>query len=86
MYWQEVSYDCEISTIYSIRADKTCMCFSLGWMEIRQILAKLIWNFDLEMTESDLDWHRDSRMYTLWSKPHLHVRAKLAEQESIMLP
>lgn len=49
---------------------------SLGWMETRTALAHLIWNFDLELADSDLDWQRDSRMYTLWSKPHLLVKAR----------
>ncbi|KAI0883029.1 putative cytochrome P450 [Annulohypoxylon maeteangense] len=71
--------DLEASQPFSLGA-RGCLGKSLGWMEMRQVLAKLIWNFDLELAESDLDWHRDSRMYTLWSKPHLHVRAKLADR------
>ncbi|KAI1409852.1 putative cytochrome P450 [Hypoxylon sp. FL1857] len=71
--------DFEASQPFSLGA-RGCLGKSLGWMEMRQILAKLIWNFDLELADPDLDWHRDSRMYTLWSKPHLHVRAKLVER------
>ncbi|KAI0839483.1 putative cytochrome P450 [Hypoxylon sp. FL0890] len=71
--------DFEASQPFSLGA-RGCLGKSLGWMEMRQILAKLIWNFDLELADPELDWHRDSRMYTLWSKPHLHVKAKLAER------
>ncbi|KAI2463952.1 putative cytochrome P450 [Annulohypoxylon bovei var. microspora] len=67
--------DLEASQPFSLGA-RGCLGKSLGWMEMRQILAKLILNFDLELADPDLDWHRDSRMYTLWSKPHLNVRAK----------
>ncbi|XXH01255.1 hypothetical protein Hte_007609 [Hypoxylon texense] len=70
--------DLEASQPFSLGA-RGCLGKSLGWMEMRQILAKLLWNFDLEIADPDLDWHRDSRMYTLWSKPHLHVKAKLVE-------
>ncbi|KAI1206780.1 putative cytochrome P450 [Annulohypoxylon truncatum] len=72
--------DLEASQPFSLGA-RGCLGKSLGWMEMRQILAKLIWNFDLELADPDLDWHRDSRMYTLWSKPHLHVTAKLVDQQ-----
>ncbi|KAI2601923.1 putative cytochrome P450 [Hypoxylon sp. NC1633] len=68
--------DLEASQPFSLGA-RGCLGKSLGWMEMRQALAKLIWNFDLELADSNLDWHRDSRMYTLWSKPHLNVRVKL---------
>ncbi|KAI1379809.1 putative cytochrome P450 [Hypoxylon crocopeplum] len=71
--------DLEASQPFSLGA-RGCLGKSLGWMEMRTTLAKLIWNLDLELADSDLDWHRDSRMYTLWSKPHLKVRAKLVER------
>ncbi|OTA58824.1 putative cytochrome P450 [Hypoxylon sp. EC38] len=71
--------DLEASQPFSLGA-RGCLGKSLGWMEMRQILAKLIWNFDLELADPDLDWHRDSRMYTLWSKPHLQVKAKLVKR------
>lgn len=71
--------DLEASQPFSLGA-RGCLGKSLGWMEMRQILAKLLYNFDLELADPDLDWHRDSRMYTLWSKPHLHVKARLVDQ------
>ncbi|KAF2763809.1 cytochrome P450 monooxygenase-like protein [Teratosphaeria nubilosa] len=50
-----------------------CMGRSMGWMELRIILAKLHWTYDLSLVNQDLDWHRDSRMHTLWKKPELRV-------------
>lgn len=38
-------------------------------------MAKLIFRYDLELAGKDLDWHRDSRMHTLWEKPALMVNA-----------
>lgn len=50
---------------------------SLGWMEMRTILAKVHYTFDLELVDPSLDWHRDSRMRTLWQKPALPMRIHL---------
>lgn len=45
-------------------------------MEIRTILAKLHFSYDLALLDGqDVDWHRDSQMHTLWKKPKLMVRA-----------
>lgn len=51
-------------------------------MEFRTILAKVIWTFDLELANQDLDWHRDSRMHSFWVKPKLLVKAKLANDKA----
>ncbi|KAI0904512.1 hypothetical protein F4823DRAFT_614694 [Ustulina deusta] len=52
-------------------------------MELRTTLALVIWTFDLELDSAckDLDWHRDSEMHSLWQKPQLLVRAKLANHD-----
>lgn len=47
---------------------------SLVWIELHTILAKLHFSYDLEFLNTDMDWHRDSRMQTLWKKPELKVR------------
>ncbi|KAK2755487.1 hypothetical protein FQN54_006424 [Arachnomyces sp. PD_36] len=52
-----------------------CLGRHLGWMEIRTTLTKLHFKYDFELLNSDLDWHRDSLMHTLWQKPGLSVRA-----------
>lgn len=44
-------------------------------------MAKLIFRYDLELVGENVDWHRNSRMHTLWEKPPLMVRAKPAEFE-----
>ena len=44
-------------------------------MELRIILAKLHFTYDLQLLRpDDLDWQRDSEMHTLWQKPALDVR------------
>ncbi|KAK4210840.1 cytochrome P450 [Rhypophila decipiens] len=54
-----------------------CLGRNLAWMELGTILAKLHWSYDLEfLNDNELDWHRDSRMATLWVKPELMVRVR----------
>ena len=53
---------------------------SLAWMELHMVLAKLLFTYELELVNTDLDWHRDSRMATLWQKPELMVRVKPRKQ------
>lgn len=52
-------------------------------MELRTTLALVIWTFDLELDSAceNLDWHKDLEMHSLWKKPQLLVRAKLAKHD-----
>jgi hypothetical protein len=43
-------------------------------MELRTTISKVLWMYDLELADPSLDWHRDSKMHTLWMKPKLMVR------------
>ncbi len=51
------------------------MTSSLAWLELRTVLAKLLWTYDLKLGNEEIDWHRDSRMLTLWWKPPFWVKA-----------
>ncbi|KAK3343539.1 benzoate 4-monooxygenase cytochrome P450 [Lasiosphaeria hispida] len=53
-----------------------CLGRNLGYMEMRTTLAKLFWKYDMELVNTELDWHRDSEMHTLWRKPALWVRLR----------
>ena len=48
-------------------------------MEMRITLAKLLYMFDLELANPDLDWHGESRMHSLWENPPLWVRVARRE-------
>ncbi|KAG6357388.1 hypothetical protein INS49_013265 [Diaporthe citri] len=52
---------------------RICMGQSLGWMEMRTILAKMHYKYDLELVDNSLDWHAQSEMHTLWQKPVMNV-------------
>lgn len=49
---------------------------SLGWMEMRSILAKFYFKYDLNLVPPDVDWQGQSKMHTLWNKPVLQVRLR----------
>ncbi|KAI9879763.1 MAG: hypothetical protein M1830_007205 [Pleopsidium flavum] len=57
-----------------------CIGRNLAWMELRSILAKLHFTYDLKLLNDNLNWQRDSEMYTLWKKPELKVKV-LQRQE-----
>ena len=59
--------------------DRTDALFSLAWIEVSLVLCKLLWMYDLQLLNNDVDWLRDSRMATLWQKPELRVRVKRRE-------
>lgn len=40
---------------------------------MRLLLAKLLWNFDLELLSKSLDW-TDQKTFALWSRPELMVK------------
>ena len=49
---------------------------SLAWVELRTVLAKMHFTCDLTLLDEDLDWHRDSKMQTLWQRPPLNVKVE----------
>ena len=46
---------------------------SLAYAEMRVILARLVWNFDMKLVESSGDWIGDQKHYILWNKLPLKV-------------
>lgn len=52
---------------------RNCLGKSLAHNEMRVILARLLWNFDLELCAESEEWHQQ-RSYTVWEKPPLMCR------------
>ncbi|EKG12711.1 Cytochrome P450 [Macrophomina phaseolina MS6] len=65
--------DLEASQPFS-HGPRSCLGRSLGWMELRTFLAKMHFEYDFELLDPELDWHKESEMHTLWQKPKLMVR------------
>ncbi|KAH5479181.1 hypothetical protein HBI52_224610 [Parastagonospora nodorum] len=51
-----------------------CIGQNLAWIEMRTIVAKVIYAYDLKWLNPVMDWHRESQMHILWHKPQLMVR------------
>lgn len=46
--------------------------FSLAYVEMRVILARVLWNFDLTIAEDSTKWQEEEEVYTLWLKGELN--------------
>ena len=48
---------------------------SLAYAEMNLILARLVFEFDLQVDDEKIDW-MDQRVFTLWEKSPLMVRLR----------
>jgi len=53
---------------------RACIGINLAYLELRIILAKMVWTYNWELVSKDVDWLRDSTLYILWKKPEMRVR------------
>lgn len=53
-------------------------------MELRLIIAKVFWVYDIELLDKNLDWLRECEDYAFWIKPKL--RAKVTKRAGIATP
>jgi cytochrome P450 len=53
---------------------RACLGINLAYLELRVILAKMVWAYEWEMVDKDVDWVRDNKMYLLWMKPEMKMR------------
>lgn len=49
------------------------MKHSLAYVEMRLILARVIWNFDMKIAEESRDWYSRQKIYLLWEKGALNT-------------
>jgi hypothetical protein len=47
---------------------------------MRLILAKVLFNFDLELVDKTKDWMKDQKVFALWEKPSLMVSLRPVQQ------
>ncbi|KAH9988763.1 cytochrome P450 [Xylariaceae sp. FL0662B] len=59
---------------------RSCIGRTLAMNEMRVVLARLIWNFDLELTPASDHWAEELKIYVLWEKTPFWVKMKLREQ------
>ena len=59
---------------------RNCEKISLAYAEMRLILARVLWNFDLKLEAESANW-ADHRAFVLWEKPPLMVTLKPVEKK-----
>ncbi|KAF4951581.1 hypothetical protein FGADI_7356 [Fusarium gaditjirri] len=59
---------------------RNCLGKNLAYAEMRLILARLLWNFDLELQPRSENWIADQKTYSLWDKGALDVKIKPVER------
>ncbi|KAH8662498.1 cytochrome P450 monooxygenase [Xylariales sp. PMI_506] len=53
---------------------RNCLGKNLAYAEMRLILARLVWSYDISLVDQDMGNWVDQRMYGLWEKPPLNIR------------
>lgn len=59
---------------------RNCLGKNLAYAEMRLILAKVLFNFDIELVDKQENWMSGQKVYTLWEKPALEVRLRAVER------
>lgn len=57
---------------------RNCIGKNLAFSEMRQILARILWNFDRELVDKQQDW-ADQKIYSLWAKGELQCRISMRQ-------
>lgn len=55
---------------------RACLGKNLAWAELRLILARMLWRFDMELVETNenLSWLDNQKIWGFWAKPPLLCR------------
>ncbi|ETS80705.1 hypothetical protein PFICI_08234 [Pestalotiopsis fici W106-1] len=53
---------------------RNCIGRSLAYIEMRLALARMLFNFDMVLSDESRDWLANQKAYNIWSKPPLHIR------------
>ncbi|KAF1810537.1 cytochrome P450 [Eremomyces bilateralis CBS 781.70] len=59
---------------------RNCIGQNLAYLEMKLILARMIWNFDLTLLPESELWNQQ-KVYFLWMKPPLYVKLSLVERD-----
>ncbi|KAJ6180422.1 hypothetical protein N7519_010883 [Penicillium mononematosum] len=54
---------------------RNCIGRNLAYVEMRIILARMVFNFDMELDQPEKDW-MDQECFVLWNKPKLMIKLK----------
>jgi hypothetical protein len=57
----------------SLLTAATLLLHSLAYSEMRLIMARMVWNFDMRLAKDSHDWVDKTELYLLWDKGPLNV-------------
>lgn len=60
---------------------RSCIGRNLAYAEMRLILARLMWEFDMSIDESSRNWMDRQENFELWVKPDLNIHLKTVDRE-----
>ncbi|KAF2093617.1 RadP cytochrome P450 epoxidase [Rhizodiscina lignyota] len=60
---------------------RNCLGKNLAYHEMRLILAKVLYSFDIELLPQSQNW-TNHKVYTLWEKPPLYVKLRPLQQKA----
>ncbi|KAH8681179.1 cytochrome P450 [Xylariales sp. PMI_506] len=52
---------------------RDCVGRNLAYAEMRLILSRILFTFDLKIADDSRDWFQGQKVFTLWQKPNLNV-------------
>ncbi|KAH9992013.1 cytochrome P450 [Xylariaceae sp. FL0662B] len=52
---------------------RNCIGRNLAYAEMRLIMARVIYNFDMTLADESRDWLRTQKAYGIWDKPPLYI-------------
>ncbi|KAK4555707.1 hypothetical protein LTR86_007460 [Recurvomyces mirabilis] len=55
---------------------RNCLGKNLAYAEMRLIMAKMIWSYDLTLDPRSTNWAKECKVMALWAKPELLVHVK----------
>lgn len=62
---------------------RACLGINLAYMEMRIVLARLVWEFDWEFQSKTVNWEKDNKLLVImWEKPDITVKYLPAERPS----
>jgi cytochrome P450 len=61
---------------------RNCIGQNFAWAEMRCILARLVWGFEMELCRESERWDEGQKVYFVWFKPPLMVKLK-ARNEAV---
>ncbi|RGP81044.1 hypothetical protein FLONG3_833 [Fusarium longipes] len=63
----------EASRPFSL-GSRGCLGINLAYLETRVTMASLVYVYDWELVNTDLDWNSEVRFYASWQRPKLMIR------------